>query len=70
MHYTRESIASDLENIYITALQNKNLPCALRAKWMQAQVLGLTHYKPIVPPKLNDMTDEEICQFIAVNNIK
>jgi hypothetical protein len=67
--FSKNIILKDLEFLYDMALSENNLSCAIRIKSIQAQIMGLFN-KKIKIPKLSEMNDEEIKNFLELNDLK
>ena len=61
---TRDSHLEDLTNLYKVARRNKKLDLALKVKHLQAQIGGYLIRKQRKIPKLKELTDAEIEEFL------
>jgi|GEM_PF-2249296 len=67
MGKTKNSLMRDLTHLYKAANQHKKFDIALKVKQLQAQIMGLLITKTRQIPKLDDLTDDEINEFLLAN---
>ena len=67
MRKTKDILLEDLTHLYKTARRYKKFDIALKVKKLQAQIGGLLITKPRQIPKLDDLTDDEINEFLLAN---